>query len=114
MEQRDLKGENTSFCKKYSNPEQSTEGNDAKGATKGPTNPTNGINPAPQQFNYLIIQCYSCGQLLLAKAGQKTKVCTYCGARLNLSRVKILSRVGTAREASETVRALKRKQVKKE
>ena len=109
-----MKVENTSFCKKYSNPEQGTKRNDAKGAAKGPTNPTNGINPTPQQFNYLIIQCYSCGQLLLAKVGQKTKVCTYCGARLNLNRVKILSRAGTAREASETVRTLKRKQVKKE
>jgi len=68
-----------------------------------------GINPAPQQFNYLIVQCYSCGQLLLAKAGQKSKICTYCGARLKLNRVKILSRARTAREASEIVRALKRK-----
>lgn len=65
------------------------------------------------QYNYLIIQCYSCGQLLLAKAGQKTKVCTYCGARLNLNRVKIVSRAETAKEASETVRALKKEKVKK-
>jgi len=71
-----------------------------------------GTNPAPQQFNYFIVQCYSCGQLLLAKAGQKSKVCTYCGARLKLNHVKILSRARTAREASEIVRALKREQVK--
>ena len=52
MEQRGLKDENTSVRKKYSNPEQSTEGNNVKGAAKGPTNPTNDINPTPQQFNY--------------------------------------------------------------
>jgi len=128
VEKRDLMGENASvckkstrfrmnntrFCKKYSNPEQGTKKNDAKEAAKRSTNPTHGINPAPQQINYFIIQCYSCGQLLLAKAGQKTKACTYCGARLNLSHVKILSRARTAKEASEIIKALKREQVKNE
>ena len=56
---------------------------------------------------YLIIQCYSCGKLLLAKGGQKTKLCTYCNTRLNLSRVKILARAPTARAASRLIIALK-------
>jgi hypothetical protein len=41
-------------------------------------------------------------------------VCTYCGTRLNLNRVKIVSRAETAKKASETVRALKKEKVKKE
>ena len=45
---------NTRFCKKYSNPEQGIRRNDAKEVAKRPTNPTNGINPAPQQFNHLV------------------------------------------------------------
>lgn len=60
-----------------------------------------------QQHPYLIIQCYSCGKLLLAKRGQKTKLCTYCNTRLNLFRVKILARAPTAVAASRIIIALK-------
>ncbi|MDQ1280495.1 MAG: hypothetical protein QG670_1758 [Thermoproteota archaeon] len=56
---------------------------------------------------YMIIQCYSCGELLLAKGGQKTKLCTYCNTNLNLLRVRILARAPTARAASRIVIALK-------
>jgi len=65
-----------------------------------------GLNSAPQH-PYLIIQCYSCGKLLLARSGQKTKLCTYCNTRLNIFRVRVLARAPTAKAASRIVIALK-------
>ncbi len=59
------------------------------------------------RYRYLIIQCYSCGQLLIAKSGQKKKLCTYCNTRLNVPRTKILTRAQTAKTASEIVMVLK-------
>lgn len=61
------------------------------------------------RYSYLIIQCYSCGQFLIAKSGQKNKLCTYCNTRLKMRRVKVLAGTPTAGTASELVMALKEK-----
>ena len=61
------------------------------------------------QHHYLIIQCYSCGNLLLAKDEQKTKKCTYCSTKLNLGKVRVLAKAESATDASEAVKALKYK-----
>ncbi|RLI44405.1 hypothetical protein DRO61_12210 [Candidatus Bathyarchaeota archaeon] len=58
---------------------------------------------------YSIIQCYSCGHLLLSKSGQKTKRCSYCNIRLKINKVKILAQVKSASDASRTIIALKQK-----
>jgi DNA-directed RNA polymerase subunit RPC12/RpoP len=58
---------------------------------------------------YLVIVCYNCGQLLLAKAGQKTRRCPYCETRLVLHKAKNVAHTKTAQEASSLIRALKRK-----
>jgi DNA-directed RNA polymerase subunit RPC12/RpoP len=58
---------------------------------------------------YSIIQCYSCGNLLLSMDGQKTKQCPYCNVRLKVSKVKILAHVESATDASRTIIALKQK-----
>ena len=65
------------------------------------------VQDSIQQHQYLVIQCYSCGKLLLAKRGQKTKLCTYCNTRLNVLRVKILARAPTARAAFKIIIVLK-------
>ena len=64
------------------------------------------------QYHFLVIQCYSCGQFLIAKSGQKNKLCTYCNTRINVFRVKLLARASTAVAASEIVKALKEKHFK--
>jgi phage FluMu protein Com len=56
---------------------------------------------------YRIVVCYNCGQLLLAKADQKTRRCPHCEARVNAERVKVVASATTAREASELIRTLK-------
>jgi len=62
------------------------------------------------QYLYLVIQCYSCGQLLIAKKGQKSKLCTYCNTRLTVFRAKTLAKTSTASIASEAVKTLKKAQ----
>jgi len=59
---------------------------------------------------YMVIVCYGCGQLLLAKTGQTTKRCPYCDARLVLDKTRKVVHVKTAQKASSVIRALKRKE----
>ncbi|UCF59008.1 MAG: DUF1922 domain-containing protein [Candidatus Bathyarchaeota archaeon] len=58
---------------------------------------------------YVVITCYKCGQLLLAKTDQRTRQCPYCEARLILDKTKRVASAKTAQEASVLIRALKRK-----
>ena len=59
---------------------------------------------------YMVVVCYKCGRFLLAKAGQKTRRCPYCDTRLVLDKTKKVAHVKTAQEASDFIRALKRKE----
>lgn len=54
-----------------------------------------------------VVECNICGGLLLAAIGQKTRVCPYCGARVDLHRAKRLARAQDAFEASEILRKIK-------
>lgn len=56
---------------------------------------------------YIILQCKACGNLLIARQGQKTKRCTYCNTRLNLGKVRLLAEASTSREASRIAMTLK-------
>jgi len=44
---------------------------------------------------------------LLAKAGQKTRTCPYCGSKVALDRAKKVASAENAYEASEILRKLK-------
>jgi DNA-directed RNA polymerase subunit RPC12/RpoP len=58
---------------------------------------------------YVVFICLDCGQILLAKAIQKTKRCPNCSTRLKLVEAKKIAYLKTAQEASNYLRALKRK-----
>jgi LSD1 subclass zinc finger protein len=58
---------------------------------------------------YLIIKCSSCGNVLLAKRGQKTKYCFFCNTKLKMSRVRILAEAPTSFKASQIARIIKNK-----
>jgi hypothetical protein len=47
---------------------------------------------------------------MLTAKGQKTKVCPYCGAHVNLSRTQKVASASNAFEASEMLRKLKSEQ----
>jgi len=54
-----------------------------------------------------IVKCIKCGGLMLCTVGQKTKVCPYCGANVNLQKAQKIASANTAFEASEMLRKLK-------
>lgn len=56
---------------------------------------------------YVVIVCYNCGQFLLGKIGQKTKLCPYCDTKLVLRKTKKVGSARDAREALALVQALK-------
>jgi hypothetical protein len=55
----------------------------------------------------LIIKCIKCGGYILAAREQKTKICPYCGANVNLQKAQKVAAANTAFEASEIIRKLK-------
>jgi DNA-directed RNA polymerase subunit RPC12/RpoP len=55
----------------------------------------------------VIAKCTECGGLTLAAKGQKTKVCPYCGTKINLLKAQKVAAANTALEASEILRKLK-------
>ncbi len=57
---------------------------------------------------FLIVVCSTCGRLLVADGDKKSRRCAYCGTRLSLNKVKVISSVETAGEAAEVIQLLKR------
>jgi DNA-directed RNA polymerase subunit RPC12/RpoP len=55
----------------------------------------------------VIVKCTECGGLTLIAKGQKTKICPYCGTKINLMRAQKLAAANSALEASEILRKLK-------
>lgn len=55
----------------------------------------------------LIIVCSRCGGFLLAKAGEKTRTCPYCGFKVIIYKAKKVASAENAQEASTLLRKLK-------
>ncbi|MDD3793121.1 MAG: DUF1922 domain-containing protein [Candidatus Bathyarchaeota archaeon] len=55
----------------------------------------------------LIVKCNKCGNYMLSALNQKTKLCPYCGVKVNLNRVQRVAAADNAFEASEILRKLK-------
>jgi DNA-directed RNA polymerase subunit RPC12/RpoP len=58
---------------------------------------------------YAIVICSRCGGYLLAKIGQKTRTCPYCGLKMPLEKVQRIAIAKTANEASSMLRMIKEK-----
>lgn len=56
---------------------------------------------------YLIFLCQKCGSHYYCKAGQKTKICTKCGHRIQLKSARILAHADSPLEARFLVEAYK-------
>jgi rRNA maturation endonuclease Nob1 len=54
-----------------------------------------------------IMKCTNCQALMLTTKGQKTKICPYCGARLDLSRAQKVASAENPIEASRVLRKMK-------
>ncbi|MGD0644700.1 MAG: DUF1922 domain-containing protein [Candidatus Bathyarchaeia archaeon] len=57
-----------------------------------------------------IVKCTQCAGLMMTVKGQKTKICPYCGAQVNLTRAQKVASASNAFEASEMLRKLKSEQ----
>jgi DNA-directed RNA polymerase subunit RPC12/RpoP len=55
----------------------------------------------------LVVVCYKCGGLLLAKTEQKTRTCPYCGSTVILQKTKKVASANSASEASTILRKMK-------
>ena len=55
----------------------------------------------------LIVECIQCSGLMLATIDQKTRVCPFCGAKVNLLRAKRLASAENSMMASEMLRKIK-------
>jgi len=55
----------------------------------------------------IIVKCSKCGNYMLSSLNQKTKLCPYCGIKVNLNRVQKVAAADSAFEASEMLRKLK-------
>jgi hypothetical protein len=58
----------------------------------------------------VIVKCPQCSGLMLITKGQKTKICPYCGANVNLLKAQKIASANNAFEASEILRKLKSEQ----
>jgi DNA-directed RNA polymerase subunit RPC12/RpoP len=61
----------------------------------------------PKMGVTVIVKCTHCGGLVLAAKAQKTKLCPYCGTKINLLKAQKVAASNTALEASEILRKLK-------
>lgn len=59
--------------------------------------------------HYIIVVCSECGGYLLAKSGQKSRTCPYCGSRILLGKAKKVASAENANEAAAILRRLKEK-----
>jgi uncharacterized CHY-type Zn-finger protein len=54
-----------------------------------------------------VVECGKCKGLLLATKSQKTRICPYCGAKVNVQKAKHLTTAVDAFQASQILRKLK-------
>ncbi len=59
--------------------------------------------------SYTIVVCSKCGGYLLAKNGQKTRNCPYCGSKISLEKALKIAKVENAYKAAALLRKLKEK-----
>jgi hypothetical protein len=56
-----------------------------------------------------IVECGKCSGLLLTSDEQKSRICPYCGTRVDARRARVLASAEDAFTASEVLRELKKK-----
>ncbi|MEM2119386.1 MAG: DUF1922 domain-containing protein [Candidatus Bathyarchaeia archaeon] len=60
-----------------------------------------------------IIRCDRCGELLLAKNGQETRTCPYCGNRIFLKKTQKVASAQNGYKASVLLRKMKEEKASK-
>jgi DNA-directed RNA polymerase subunit RPC12/RpoP len=61
---------------------------------------------------YIIINCHSCGKIIMASTANRTKTCTHCGVKVDLHSARVLARSDTTMEAVAIIQELKQRKSK--
>ena len=56
---------------------------------------------------YIILNCPSCGRIMMANTANKTRSCPHCNAKVPVHGAKVLARSRTSQEAVEIIQQLK-------
>ena len=100
------------FCRKYF---AAKPANDKRLIYQQPTTALNQhkqkLLPQKRKCNqtFTILTCHKCKKYLISKTCQKTRQCPTCQTRIKLIKAKKVAHLKTAREASDYIRALKRR-----
>ena len=58
---------------------------------------------------YLVINCPSCGKIIMASTANITRSCPHCSAKIDVRSAKVLARSRTTQEAVESIQELKQR-----
>jgi len=61
---------------------------------------------------YIIINCPTCGKIIMANTANKSRTCPYCRVKLSTYEAKILAKSETTHRALELIQFLKQKENK--
>ena len=61
---------------------------------------------------YLVINCPSCGKIIMASTASRTRLCPHCSAKVDVRSAKVLARIKTTQEAVEIIQELKQRKSK--
>ena len=61
---------------------------------------------------YLVINCPSCGKIIIASTANMTMSCPHCSAKIDVRGAKVLARSRTTQEAVEIIQELKQRKSK--
>lgn len=61
---------------------------------------------------YLIVNCPSCGKIIMTSTANKTRSCPHCGVKVSVREAKVLGRSRTSQEAVDIIQHLKAKKNK--
>jgi len=59
---------------------------------------------------YLIINCPSCGKIIMASTANRTKTCSHCGSKVQIYIAKTLAKAESTQDALEIIQYLKQKE----
>ena len=57
--------------------------------------------------HYIAVECSNCRRFLLATSDKKTRMCPYCGKRVNLQDARIVAKSESSEEARRLLQELK-------
>ena len=61
---------------------------------------------------YLVINCPSCGKIIMTSTANMTRSCPHCRAKIDVRSAKVLARSRTTQEAVEIIQELKQRKSK--